>query len=303
MTGTKGQPEAVHSGDTISVALSKMRRIIKTGFEARAVDQDAALDARMLLLHCLNISHADLISMPTRTVCESVAETLTGLAEQRGAGTPVARLLGEAEFWSLPFYLSNDTLVPRPDSELVVEAVLSCMGPDPAHILDIGTGTGCLPLAILSERPLATALGVDVSRGALSVAQENARRHGLEGRFTTAVSDLFDSLQDGQQFDVILSNPPYIATGVIDGLAPDVRDHDPRLALDGGEDGLDIYRPLIADAARFLREGGDLVLEIGFDQELSVTALMEAAGYEVRLLRDLAGHPRVLIGHKSEPNR
>jgi release factor glutamine methyltransferase len=303
LTEAEGQPEAVRPGDTIAVALLKMRRIIASGFADRAVDQDTALDARMLLLHGMKLSHAGLISMPSKAVSEPAAEALTRMATLRGAGTPVARLVGEAEFWSLPFYLSADTLVPRPDSELVVEAVLSCMRQEPAHILDVGTGTGCLPLAVLSERPLATALGVDVSQGALSVAQRNARRHGLDGRFSTAVSDVFDGLQKEQQFDVILSNPPYIATRVIDDLASDVRDHDPRLALDGGQDGLDIYRPLIADAAPFLRPGGHLVLEIGYDQELSVTALMEAAGYEVRLLRDLAGHPRVLIGHKSEPNR
>ncbi|MEH6724653.1 MAG: peptide chain release factor N(5)-glutamine methyltransferase [Hyphomicrobiales bacterium] len=294
-------PPAVQSGDTITVALKKMRLIMTQGFAARAVDQDGGLDARMLLLHGMKLSHADLIATPTHAVTEPEAATLTEMARLRGAGAPVARLTGEAEFWSLPFFVSDDTLLPRPDSELVVEAALSCIGRGVARVLDVGTGTGCLPLAILSERPQASAFGVDISHGALAVADRNARRHGLADRFSTCVSDVYGAVPVGSLFDVIVSNPPYIETKVIDGLDREVRDHDPRLALDGGRDGLDVYRPLIANAAQFLHPDGKLIVEIGYDQASSVGALMAEAGLGTTLLHDLAGHPRVLIGHKSDP--
>ncbi len=294
-------PAAVRSGDTIAVALRKMRLIINHGLAARAVDQDGGLDARLLLLHGMKLSHADLIATPSHAVSGLEAETLTGMARLRGAGTPLARLTGEAEFWSLPFYVTDDTLVPRPDSELVVEAALSRIGRGMTRVLDVGTGTGCLPLAILSERPQARALGVDISHGALAVADRNARRHGLADRFATCLSDVYGAVQDGDLFDVIVSNPPYIETKVIEGLDSEVRDHDPRLALDGGRDGLEVYRPLIANAAQFLHPAGNLIVEIGYDQASSVGALMAEAGLGTTLLHDLAGHPRVLIGHKSDP--
>lgn len=295
------QLQAVCCGDSVSVALQKIRLILEQEFEARSVNLDARLDARALLLHCLNLSHSDLIADPVHLVSQIEAEALTKLAFQRGAGVPVARLVGQIEFWSLPFYLSDETLVPRADSELVVEAALSCIVKDAVSILDVGTGTGCLPLAILSERMSATALGLDISQGALSVAERNARNLGLENRFSTCLSDVYGGVPEADTFDVILSNPPYIASDVIAGLDTEVRDHDPRIALDGGSDGLDIYRPLIAEAARFLKPGGHLIVEIGFDQGQSVADLMAGAGFESKLLHDLAGHPRVLMGHKWAP--
>lgn len=302
MTQELDPPRAVFSDDSIAVALQKMRLIIEHGFAARAIDQDGGLDARILLLHGMALSHAQLIASPTLPVSQAAAEALTILATQRGAGVPVARLVGLAEFWSLPFHVSDETLVPRPDSELVVEATLSRLDRDVVQILDIGTGTGCLALAILSERASATALGVDISPGALAVANTNARHLGLADRFSTCLSDIYDGVPTESRFDVILSNPPYIETGVIEGLDTEVRDFDPRLALDGGRDGLDIYRPLIASAKQFLLPEGRLIVEIGYDQASSVGALMMEAGFSAELLYDLAGHPRVLIGHKSEAN-
>lgn len=296
------QPLAVLPGDTLTVALQTMRLIIERGLKARQIFVDCGLDARMLLLHHMQLSHADLIATPTHPLTERDADALTELASRRGAGVPVARLVGEAEFWSLPFYLSDDTLVPRPDSELIVEAALLRIGGEATRILDVGTGTGCLPLAILSERPRSTALGIDISQGALVVAERNAQRLDVADRFSTCLSDVYDGVPKADVFDVILSNPPYIVTNVIDGLDTEVRDHDPRVALDGGNDGLDVYRPLIAKAAPFLAPGGYLIVEIGYDQSSSVSALMWDAGFKPELLHDLAGHPRVLIGHKSEPN-
>ncbi|WP_306258854.1 peptide chain release factor N(5)-glutamine methyltransferase [Pararhizobium sp. IMCC21322] len=296
------QPLAVLPGDNLTVALQTMRLIIERGLKAREIFIDCGLDARMLLLHHMQLSHAELIAAPTHPLTERDADALTELATLRGAGVPVARLVGEAEFWSLPFYLSDDTLVPRPDSELIVEAALSRIGDGATRILDVGTGTGCLPLAILSERPRSTALGVDISQGALTVAERNARRLDVASRFSTCLSDVYDGIPKTDVFDVILSNPPYIMSNVIDGLDTEVRDHDPLVALDGGSDGLDVYRPLIARAALFLLPGGYLIVEIGYDQSSSVSALMREAGFKPELLHDLAGHPRVLIGHKSEPN-
>lgn len=296
------QPLAVLPGDNLTVALHTMRLIIERGLRAREIFVDCGLDTRLLLLHHLQLSHAELIATPTHVLTKHDAEALTELATRRGAGVPVARLVGEAEFWSLPFYLSDDTLVPRSDSELLVEAALPRIGSGPTRILDVGTGTGCLPLAILSERPRATALGVDINLGALAVAERNARRLDVADRFSIGLSDVYDGVSNSAGFDVILSNPPYIVSNVIDGLHTEVRDHDPRIALDGGNDGLDIYRPLIAKAAPFLLPGGYLIVEIGYDQSSSVSALMREAGFKPELLHDLAGHPRVLIGHKSEPN-
>lgn len=296
------QPRAVLPGDTLAAALLTMRLIIEHGLKAREIFVDCGLDARMLLLHHTQLSHAELIATPTQPLSADDATALTELATRRGEGVPVARLVGEAEFWSLPFYLSDDTLVPRPDSELLVDAALSRIGDDAARILDVGTGTGCLPLALLSERPHATALGVDIIQGALAVAERNARRLDVADRFSTCLSNVYDGVPKAAVFDVILSNPPYIVTKVIDGLDTEVRDHDPRIALDGGSDGLDVYRPLIAKAAPFLVPGGYLIVEIGYDQSLSVGDLMREAGFKPELLHDLSGHPRVLIGHKSEPN-
>lgn len=299
--------DAVCCGDTIAIARQKMRRLIEHGFETRlrhgrrvahGGHAEGGLDARLLLAHGLHLSQSDLIAAADRAVTAAEASALTALAVERGAGVPVARLVGEAEFWSLPFYLSADTLVPRPDSELLVEAALSRIGDQTSRILDIGTGSGCLPLAVLSERPEASALGTDISSDALATARRNADRLQLGDRFSTRLSDVFDTLQGCGPFDLILSNPPYIASRVIDSLDSEVRDHDPRRALDGGADGLDIYRRLAAQSAEFLRPEGYLMVEIGFDQAASVAALMQQAGYRTDLSHDLAGHPRVLIGQK-----
>tara|TARA_R110002094_G_scaffold51336_2_gene62850 strand:- start:491 stop:1399 length:909 start_codon:yes stop_codon:yes gene_type:complete len=295
---TADRPGAVLSGDTIAIARGKMRRLIEHGFKARQRREDGGLDARLVLAHQLQLSRTDLIAAADRAVTAGQATALTALAVKRGAGVPVARLVGEAEFWSLKFYLSAETLVPRQDSELLVEAALSRIGNQASQILDIGTGSGCLPLAILSERPAASALGTDISSDALATARRNAGRLHLADRFSTRLSDVFDRLEDCDPFDLIISNPPYIASAVIDDLDSEVRDHDPRRALDGGADGLDFYRRLATQSAAFLRPEGYLMVEIGFDQAVSVAALLQQAGYSSEVLRDLAGHPRVLIGQK-----
>jgi release factor glutamine methyltransferase len=250
---------------------------------------------RILLLAALGIETIDLVTQPEAPLSEAEAARLSDYAARRLAREPVARILGAREFWGLPFALSPDTLVPRPDTETVVETVLSFAGDPmaPLRILDLGTGSGCLLAALLHECPSAFGIGVDRSLGAVATARRNARANGLGERARFVAADWAAALRG--PFDFVVSNPPYIATPAIAGLDPDVREHDPRLALDGGTDGLAAYRAIMGDAERLLLPGGHLVLEIGYDQAEPVRELGIAAGLEFRrLAHDLSGNPRCL---------
>jgi release factor glutamine methyltransferase len=211
----------------------------------------------------------------------------------------VHRILGFRPFHGLHLTLSPDTLEPRPDTEILVEAVLPlvrerCRSHDGCRILDLGTGTGAIALALLAAERKATALGTDISRGALDAAQRNAHINGVADRFATSQSDWFASL-DGR-FDLIVSNPPYIASSEIATLDPHVPAHDPLRALDGGRDGLDAYRILARDARSFLSGGGQVAVEIGWDQRNSVAALFTGHGFDlIGAVRDLGGNNRVLM--------
>jgi len=214
----------------------------------------------------------------------------------RLAHHPVARLLDRREFWGLPFQLDPETLVPRPDTETLVAAALRWLGGrlGPLQILDLGTGSGCLLVALLHEWPDATGLGIDRSFGAARTARRNAERNGVGDRAVFAVGDWGVAL--GARFDLVVSNPPYIPTGDIGGLAPEVRVHDPVAALDGGADGLTAYRTILAQAGRLLRPGGTIVLEVGIGQADPVCRLAEAAALTtVEIARDLAGIERALV--------
>ncbi|MEH3148462.1 MAG: peptide chain release factor N(5)-glutamine methyltransferase [Methylobacterium frigidaeris] len=267
----------------------------------RGIDT-AVLDARILVLDLLGLRPADLVTAGDIPVGETGARALDAALARRGAGEPVARILGAWEFWGLPFRLGPDTLVPRPDTETVVEAALS-LHPAPGgalRVLDLGTGSGCLLVALLSEWPRARGVGIDRSGPALRLARENARRNGVGDRAVFAAGDWGAALAG--PFDVVVSNPPYIAAAVIDGLDPAVRDHDPRLALDGGGDGLDAYRAILAQAPGLLAPGGVLLVEIGYDQEAALAALAPASGLRVEAVRrDLAGHPRVVVVRAADP--
>ncbi len=267
-------------------------RDLRTAFAAAGLGTPA-LDARLLVLGALGIDAFELVSRPDEPLSPGEAQKLGALKRRRLAREPVARLLGEAEFWSLPFCLSDDTLVPRPDTETVVETALRLLpGRDaPLRLLDLGTGTGCLLVALLHERPGAVGVGIDRSLGALATARWNAGRNAVGGRALFAQSDWAAACRG--PFDLVVSNPPYIASPVIATLDPEVRQHDPRLALDGGADGLAAYRVILADAPRLLGPGGLLLLEIGFDQGEAVRAL--SAGFPLEFLGiypDLSGHPR-----------
>ena len=254
------------------------------------------LDARVLVKEALRLSDAELIAAQDRPASPEGIATIENMISRRIAGEPVARILGHKEFWGLRFDLGVDTLVPRPETETLVDAALAAFGRGgAAHILDLGTGTGCLLLAVLSEFPDARGLGVDLARRAVEIAEANSVRLGLAGRARFKVSN-WDAKVDGA-FDLILSNPPYIPEEEIANLPLEVRLHDPALALDGGKDGLGAYRSLADVALRRLAPKGVLIAELGAGQEVSVAAIMAGAGLIVdRPARpDLAGIPRALV--------
>jgi release factor glutamine methyltransferase len=280
---------------TRAEALTDLRRTLgAAGFET------AALDARLLLLTALGISATDLITRPDTRLSPDEAETLAAFARRRLDHEPVARIVGVREFWGLPFRLSPETLVPRPDTETVVETALDLI-PDrqaPLRIVDFGTGSGCILVALLRELPRATGLGVDLSFGALVTARTNAVDNRVGGRCHFALSCWADAVSG--TFDLIVSNPPYIASGVIPTLDEEVREHDPRLALDGGPDGLEPYRILLSEAGRLLAPQGMLVVEIGYDQAEDLVSLARVYGLEIlRVAHDLSDNPRCIAMKRS----
>jgi len=278
-----------------SAALARLRRILK-----EAGTDNPALDARVLLISALAIDPTDLLTRPEHPIGSDGAAKLTDFARRRVAREPVSRILGTREFWGLPFALAPETLVPRPDTETVVAAALRRIAnrTAPLRILDLGTGSGCIIVALLHELPHAIGVGVDRSATALATARLNAVTNAVSDRALFAASDWGSALRS--QFDIIVSNPPYIASGEIPSLDPEVRHHDPALALDGGPDGLDAYRQIFADVDRLLSPGGMTVVEIGFDQENDLKTLAADYGLTVvEVAQDLAGHPRAVILERS----
>jgi release factor glutamine methyltransferase len=216
------------------------------------------------------------------------------MVERRLRREPVSRILGRKGFWKILLTVTPDVLSPRPDTETLLDVVLKAKTEREAFTAcDLGTGSGAILLALLAERPAAKGVGTDVSSEALAVARENAANLDLNGRATFIRTDWAAGFADAS-FDVVLSNPPYIPTGDIPGLDPEVRDHDPHLALDGGADGLDAYRALAPEIARILKPGGLYAVEIGWDQGEAVSALFTAAGLEAKVVKDLADRDRVV---------
>jgi release factor glutamine methyltransferase len=269
------------------------RRLQRAGVEA------PHHEARLLLAHMLGVETATLVGYPERALTPAEGGRYEALIDRRARREPLTHILGRREFWGLAFRVTADTLDPRPDSETLIEAVLGQL-PDrqaPLRLLDLGTGTGCLLLALLSELPQASGLGVDCSAAALAVAEANAGDLGLAGRAAFRLGRWGERLS--QPFDLIVSNPPYIRAGDIDGLMPEVARYEPRLALDGGPDGLDSYRVLAGDIARLLAGNGLAALEVGLDQAPAVADLGAAAGLgQATFRRDLAGHIRCLVFRK-----
>jgi release factor glutamine methyltransferase len=286
------------ANQTVEVA----RRALTAQFKTAAIDS-AELDARILTGHALGLDLTGLISAAQRQLTPDESACLEDFARRRLAGEPVARILGQKEFWGLPLQLSPATLVPRPDTETVVELALQLLRAGgeldrSLRIADLGTGSGAILLALLSELPAAKGFGTDISEEALQTAAANAARAGLSDRATFIACDYASGLAG--LFDLIVSNPPYIRSSDIAGLAAEVAHHDPLAALDGGADGLDAYRTLIPQAARLLAPGALLVVEAGQGQSGLIEALMTAAGLTPATApkADLAGIPRAVAGHK-----
>jgi release factor glutamine methyltransferase len=249
----------------------------------------------------------DALALATREqdhVADTDAARVADLVQRRMSGESVARIIGTREFYGLPFRLSPATLEPRPDTELLVDLAIGAL-PQDGRLLDLGTGTGCIPIAILANRADASGVATDLNPDALVTAHDNAARIGVLERIDLAQGHWFEALaapsfggRGDETFDLITSNPPYISSAVVDMLAPEVKDFDPRLALDGGPDGLAPYRIIAAQAAGFLRRDGQVLVEIGHDQGDAVATLFAAHGFaDITVHKDLNGLDRVVEAH------
>jgi release factor glutamine methyltransferase len=276
--------------------------------KAAGVDSPA-IDARLLLEAAAAVSRVEIVSDPYRALTPEQAATFEDYLARRAKREPVSHILGRKGFWKIMLGVTKDVLTPRPDSEVIVDSILGAFD-EHRHfsILDLGVGSGAMLLAILAERPNAKGLGIDISEEALAVARENAANLGLGKQVALLRGDWTAGLES-ERFDVVIANPPYIPTRDIATLDPEVRDHEPRLALDGGEDGLDAYRLLAPEILRVLKPDGVFAVEIGWDQSEAVEALFKAAGaQDVRTRKDLADRDRVVGGAKKPlgnpfPNR
>ena len=256
---------------------------------------DAIVEARILCAALLGVDRAQLLAQDRRTLHPDDHVRLDAALVRRAGGEPIARILGQREFWSLPFTVNAATLVPRSDSETLIDVALTLFHDRraPLRILDLGSGSGCLLLALLSEFPNATGIGTDIAQDAVKMATQNAAQLGLGTRGKFIATSWSNGISE--TFDLVISNPPYIASAVIATLDREVRDHDPVAALDGGADGLDAYRALAGILPGLWREGGHALFEIGYDQAVSAAEIFHAAGLgAAQVKRDLAGHPRCL---------
>jgi release factor glutamine methyltransferase len=280
------------------ITVAAARRRLAAAFRRAGLDTPE-LDARVLVAHALGVDHAGLLATPDRRLSQQQAADIAALAARRLARAPVARIVGAKEFWGLEFRLNAATLVPRPESETIVDAALATVDESgsrlrPLRIADLGTGSGALLVALLSELPSATAVGTDVSLSALTAARDNAVRLGCGDRAAFVACDVGAALTGG--FDLVVCNPPYIRSGDIAGLAPEVRDYDPAAALDGGPDALSFYRALSRDAGRLIGRCGRLVVEVGAGAAHEVARVFAAAGLVAAPARlDLAGIARALV--------
>ena len=302
--------------------MSRLRDWLKAAaarLETAGVD-NAAGDAFALLEKVSGLDRTAYYLHSEDVLSEAQEAALEELLVRRERREPLQHILGEWDFYGLTLKVGPQALIPRQDTELLAETALailkekresagkavsgaeSCPGSLPGNavrVLDLCTGSGCVALAVAAHAPAVTVTATDISADALALAQENARRLGLTGRVRFACGDGFTALEETARFDLICCNPPYIPSGEIAGLAPEVREYDPLSALDGGADGLVFYRRIAAQAPRYLKEGGWLLLEIGFDQGDAVSGLLRNAGFSaVTVLQDLGGRDRVVRGRR-----
>jgi release factor glutamine methyltransferase len=275
-------------GSDIATALKAARTQLSVAGIATS-----ALDARLLLQHVMAMDHAQLLSIGNHPLTEDQANRFAAAVARRLAHEPVSKIIGWNEFYGRRFLVNAHVLDPRPDTETLIDLALASQ-PSPApRLLDLGTGSGAILLTLLCEWPQATGIAVDISPDALHVAAQNAASLGVSQRCEFHRSSWFEYLSE--TFDLILSNPPYITSADVMGLAPDVKDHDPLLALDGGQDGLDAYHAIAAGAVRHLAKNGSIILEVGAGQRNDVEAIFAAQGYRLSdIRRDLGGHERAL---------
>ena len=277
--------------------MAEYRRLYEEGTERllAAGITDAKLDARLLLEAVCGTSATTLLAEPERPVEDEEAKQYRAYLLRRAKREPVAYILGSQEFMGLPFQVSREVLIPNQDTEHLVEEAMKDLHAG-MHILDLCTGSGCILLSLLHYSLETTGVGTDLSAAALSVAEENAKALGLDGRASWREGDLFEALTEQPKlFDLIVSNPPYIPAPVIPSLEPEVAQQEPYRALCGGEEGLTFYRRIAAEAKPFLKVGGRLLLEIGFDQGETVPAILAAEGWrDIAVIKDYSGHDRVV---------
>ena len=288
------EPMNKNHGGTVGAVL---RQTIKS-FREQGIES-AALDARLLVAQSLECAADDLVWREAEDFNPQAAAKLEKFVARRIAREPIAYIRGCRAFWKDEFAVSPETLIPRPDSEILIESVLSCIADKnaPLSLMDLGTGSGCLLLSLLRDMPNASGIGIDQSVGALAVAKQNARRLGLEDRALFRVSDWFSNVSE--LVDIVVANPPYIVDKDLDGLDQDVRDFEPRSALDGGPDGLSSYRVIAKSLSTYLAADGFAAFEIGADQSQPVREVFEAAGFFVdRIVRDLGQRDRCLVIRK-----
>lgn len=279
--------------DTLATLRKKIEaRLGKKGIE------EAPLDARLLISHIIPVTEIDFAINADQTVSNEQQNLIDILVQKREKRIPMSQIFGEKEFWSLSFKVTRDTLTPRPDSETLIEVALNEFEDKNAtlSILDLGTGSGCLLLTLLSELKNATGLGMDVSASAIKVANENATNLSLNNRATFLKSDWFEKLSKTKKFDLIIANPPYIGLNEKPELTPEVCEHEPYSALFAGEEGLDDYRIIAADISSYMSEKSIIILEIGYRQSSAVKDIFEQKGFKnINVFQDLGGRDRCLL--------
>ena len=283
--------------------VAEVLRHAAAGLSDAGIDT-ARLDAEVLLMEALGWSREDLYRNPEAELQDFQAARFHALAARRGRGEPTAYVTGSREFWSLDFRVTPDVLIPRPETEHLVQTVLDLLAerPGPRRVLEIGTGSGAVAVALARERADLEVWATDVSAAALRVARANAQRHGVAGRVRLVEGDLFAPVRGREGFfDVLASNPPYVPRGEMARLQREVRDWEPAAALDGGADGMDCYRRIARDGARYLRPGGWTAVEVGAGLAPGVRGLFrDGAGFrELRTVRDYAGHDRVVAAERA----
>jgi release factor glutamine methyltransferase len=278
------------------VSTDALYRRLKAVLAEGGVDS-APLEARWIVTHVTGRTMADILAAPDTPVTDEQRGAAEEILTRRLAGEPLSRIFGAREFRGLSFELSPDTLDPRPDTEVLVERALAYAAtvPGPLRILDLGTGTGCILIALLHVLPGATGVAVDLSPGAAEMAKRNARANGVETRMDVRCGSWFEPVRADETFHIIVSNPPYIRESVIESLSPEVKNHDPILALSGGIDGLAAYKAILRDLKKHLFPGGRAFFEIGFDQAEDLARLVDDSHATlIRTQADYGGNPRVV---------